>query len=269
MTNLDDTMLAQRFHALVYDVRDPSWEDVEHRAERVALPRVPGSETRRRRFVLAAAVAGTLVLAIPALGLPQRVAKLFEEGARAPMRTERLFSTLDRGAPAGLETHVIPGSARKALETVLPGAYEATLWLAPTRDGGYCELIEINDRRGNARGSAGPGCTGARAAPGFGMVVPGPVDRDGVVEGPLVIHGHTRERSAVSARILFEDGSNAVATLTWISEPIDAGFFVYGAPEAHWRKGALPTAAELLDAQGSVVGRWVALGLLQAMIERG
>jgi hypothetical protein len=266
-----EQMLSERFRSLAHDAVDPDWTEVQalastHRSMATGPPR----RGRARRYLLIAVVATiAFVVAVPALGVPQRVANLFEIGDRAPVHTERLFSTLDRGAPPGLETHVIPRTARKALTAALPEGATATLWLAPTSKGGYCELIDLFRADGVSRGGAGPACTGGDGEPGFGMIAPGPVSREGVLEGPLVVHGHIRDKAAVAARIRFENGTSADRPLTWISEPIDAGFFVFGAPRSNWRAGQLPLDAQFVDANGDAVGRRVEFGLLKVMAGQG
>jgi hypothetical protein len=272
MSETYDQMLVERFHLLARDAADPDWTEVQALAAALFSVK-PSSPPRRRRaqpyILIAAAVAIAFVLAVPALGLPQRIANLFESGERAPEHTEKLFSTLDRGAPPGLETHVIPGTARKAFTALLPEGATATLWLAPTSKGGYCEMIDLFRADGASRGGAGPGCTDRDGEPGFGMIAPGPVSRKGVLQGPLVVHGHAQDKEATAARIRFENGTSVRRPLTWISEPIDAGFFVFGVPPANWRSGQLPLDAQFVDANGNAVGRRVEFGLFTVMAGQG
>jgi hypothetical protein len=272
MSETHERMLSERFQLLAHDGADLDWLEVQALAARLGRSEVvPRRRPRRSRRYLLVAVAAAIafVVALPALGLPQRFANLFESGEPAPAHTERLFSTLDRGAPAGLETHVIPGTARKALTASLPEGATATLWLAPTRSGGYCELIDLFRADGVSRGGAGPGCTRRDGEPGLGMIAPGPVSRQGVLEGPLVVHGHAQDKQATAARIRFEDGTSVERPLTWISEPIDAGFFVFGVPPSNWRPGRLPLHAQFVDANGDAVGRRVEFGLLKFMTRLG
>jgi AcrR family transcriptional regulator len=266
-----EQMLLERFRSLARDAADPDWTEVQDLAStlRSGAAGAPPPGRARRSLLIAAVAAIAVVVAVPALGLPQRMVNLFESGERAPAKTERLFSTLDRGAPPGLETHVIPGTARKALTAALPEGATATLWLAPTSKGGYCELIDLFRADGVSRGGAGPGCSGGDGEPGFGMIAPGPVSREGVLEGPLVVHGHVRDKAAVAARIRFENGTSVDRPLTWISEPIDAGFFVFGVSPSNWRAGQLPLDAQFVDANGDAVGRRVELGLLKVMAGQG
>lgn len=244
----------------------PNWDDVLVRGGRSHA----GPRMRTRRLALVAAMAAIAsIIALPALGLPQKVVKLFTSGEPAPARTEILFSTLDRGAPPGLETRVIPGSARKAFDASLPEGATATLWLAPTADGGFCELIQLSGADGRLRGGAGPGCATRDTATGFGMIVPGPITPRGVAEGPLVVDGQATTEEAVAALIRFEDGTTAQAPLTWISQPIDAGFFVFGVPRSNWQAGHLPLEAQFVDSNGDAVGKPSQFGLQEVMRAQG
>ena len=54
---------------------------------------------------------------------------------------------------------------------------------------------------------------------------------------------------------LFSGGEPAPAPVTWVSAPIDAGFFVYELPKEHWQAGHRPTALVLEDADGNELAR--------------
>jgi hypothetical protein len=206
------------------------------------------------------------VIVAPALGVPQRLAKLFSSGEPAPPRTEQQFSTLDRGAPPGLETRVLPGTARKALEEQLAEGVRATLWVAPTARGGVCEMIEFVDARGRQRGGSGPGCDDRRGTTSYGLAI-SKLDGEGIAAGPAVVDGRATIDSAAAALIEFEDGTVAELPLTWISEPIDAGFFVYGIPLTHRKVGHLPSKVRFVDADGDPVGETHTLRLAEFIRE--
>ena len=53
----------------------------------------------------------------------------------------------------------------------------------------------------------------------------------------------------------FEDGSSSRIPTTWVSAPIDAGFFLYAVPAAHSAKGHCPEAVTLRDGDGAAVER--------------
>jgi hypothetical protein len=49
--------------------------------------------------------------------------------------------------------------------------------------------------------------------------------------------------------------------LTWVSQPIDVGFFVFGVPDANWTRGHLPVDVRFVDAEDETVGEPRQLGL--------
>jgi hypothetical protein len=228
--------------------------------------RTPGRRPRRRPLLpafvlLIAAAAVALLIAVPALGLPQKIVGLFTSGELAPPRTERLFAELDRGAPPGLETHVLPGTARKALDASLPEGGIATLWVAPTARNGFCALIEIVDAAGRSDGASGPGCNDRTQPTGLGLTIPGPITADGISRGPVVVNGYSVDHDARAAIMRFENGKSVQLPLTWISEPIDAGFVVYGVPPANWQLGRLPVEVRFVDREGETVAEPREFGL--------
>ncbi len=239
-----DDLLARVF-------RDPAASD-----ERVSPRR---RKRERQRSVPGLAVGAAVLLATfvvaPALGLPQEFIKLFSSGEPAPPRTALSFSTLDRGAPSGLKTGVIPGTARKAFDVDLPEGARATLWVAPTARGGFCEMVELIDGARRPRGASGPGCDDRTNVTGYGVTIPGPISRQGIERGPVVVTGYTNIDDANRAVIRFADDTELQIQLMWISEPIDAGFFVYGVPPANWEPLHLPSELRFLDADGEVIGK--------------
>lgn len=212
------------------------------------------SVNARRRVVVAIIVVAVVTVTAPALGLQHTITDWLR-AEKAPPATELAFSTLDEGAPPGLETGVIPGTARKAFDVALPEGARATLWLAPTAKGGFCMMLELVDFQGRKRGRAGPGCDDRPNAAGYGLTIPGPISRDGLIErGPVVIYGHVNIKAATKAIIRFEDGTATELPLTRISSPIDAGFFVYGVPATNWKPAHRPTQLRYVDQDGNGVG---------------
>lgn len=252
-----DEMLRERFSGVAYSAGHPDWDDVQDRVSaasglgRAATRRRP--RRHRRLGLIAAATLLAILAAAPALGLTDRVTNLFTDGELAPAQTELQFATLDAGAPAGLETHVLAGTARKALETPLPEGASAVLWVAPSADGGFCEMVELFADRGVPRGGGGPGCDSRANLTGTGLIAPGPISSTGVMHGPLVLHGHATVPEAVAVVIRYQDGDTTTVPLTWISEPIDAGFFVFGVPRANWTIGQLPIELRFINSDGDAV----------------
>jgi hypothetical protein len=265
----DEQLLQQRFAPLRIAAGEPDWADVGRRSHSFVTPSAtPLGRSRLRRPLVLALALGLVatVIVAPVRGVPQRLAKLFTSGEPAPPRTERQFSTLDRGAPAGLETRVLPGTARKALETQLPDGARATLWVAPTARGGVCEMIEFVDARGRQRGGSGPGCDDRRGTTTYGLAI-SKLDGEGIADGPAVVDGRATIESAAAALIEFEDGTVVELPLRWISEPIGAGFFVYGIPLTHRKLGHLPLKIRFVDADGDPVGETHTLRLAEFIRE--
>jgi hypothetical protein len=227
--------LGERFANLRHPPDDPDWLEVRRLARR--------GRRLRPRFALAVAVAAAAVVAAaPAFGLGGKLVRIFESGEPAPAPIERSFAALDADAPPGLATGVVASQTRKI---VLPG--NVSLWLAPTRRGGFCLFVE----------GGGGQCDAARALkfwPTFS--IGGDFSHQGVIEnGPVLIDGSTTLNDAASVEVQFEDGSSVTIPVVWVSAPIDAGVFGYQVPAAHLRVGARPTLLILRDANGNELRR--------------
>src|SRR5438445_10666783 len=175
---------------------------------------------QRRTYALAAAVAIAIlavVLATPAFGLQDHIVHLFaSNNQRPPELIQRYFRNLDV-VPGGGARGVIPGRARVAIEIRVPGYGRRTLWVAPTRNGGFCTTV---------------GCDRDRRMPFYStMVIARPTSRNSAprpgsshvhvfFEGDTLIHGAAR------VAVRFEDGSSERTPLGWVSRPIDAGVFL-------------------------------------------
>ena len=131
------------------------------------------------------------------------------------------------GAPAELAPGAIVSQTR-VITSVKMSDGTHTLYVSPTKQGGFC--FEWT-------GAAG-GCQQ------FG---PSPV---GITWGGNQIVGTAGSAYVSSVKIKFTDGTSAEPSITWISVPINAGFFLYDIP-------AGKTAAEVdgYDAGGTLVGR--------------
>jgi hypothetical protein len=214
----------------------------------------------RRRPLTLALAAGALVLAGivgvgAALGLYRDVLP-FELLAPAPAPVVRSFSGLDVAAPPGMAPGVIARETRKVVELRLSTGKNWILWVAPTRSGGFCMPS---------------GCDRDRVlafAPG--LTVPGPISPTGeILAPPVIFEGDTLIHGASTLRVEFEDGTSARAALVWVSAPIDAGFFVYEVPQAHWAAGHRPIALVLEDAEGNELARNTTIARGLAQIESG
>jgi hypothetical protein len=244
MTDRLESMLNESFVGLERSAGEPDWSEVRRRARRLAARRLAA------RIGTASTIAClAVVLATPAFGLRGRLVHLFTSGEPAPARVVKGFATLDVGAPPGMATGVIAGETREVMAVPLSTGYSAVLWVAPTHSGGFCEWLSTNGRESTA-GSGG--CDRdrlGRFAPG--LTIPGPVSGGGkILKPPVVIDGHALDDRAARVEIHFEDGAIASTPVVWVSAPINAGFFIYEVPQAHWDSGHRPSTFVLEDSSG-------------------
>jgi hypothetical protein len=243
-----EQFLSGNLSALHAAAAEPDWADVRRRARKLSR--------HRRARSLAAGLACAVVAvaaATPALGLRGQIVQLFGGGEPAPAPVVEDFSQIDVAAPEGMATGVIAGEARDVLEVPLSTGKNAVVWVAPTKSGGFCRFTSTE-----GRGSmGGGGCDRDRSLPfAPGMSIPGPVSPQGEIEAPPVIfHGDTLIHGATTLEIRFEDGESATAPITWVSSPIDAGFFVYEVPQAHWAQGHRASLLILKDASDHELAR--------------
>ena len=196
----------------------------------VGAPRLP---VRRSRVVtLAAGVVAVILIAAPALGLGLPPLD-FRHAEHAPAPVEHDFDTLGVGAPEGMDPGVIPGETRKVATFRLPSGGTRTLWVAPTRAGGLCDLFS----------NLGGGCDQLGTVPlsvSWGGGPPG--------DNILRVAGFVRDRWSSEVQIELDNGTLVTPHVVWVGEPIGAGFFLYEPPTG--RGVALVRA---LDADGNVV----------------
>lgn len=217
--------LAERLRALAPQDDDSDWLDVRRRARR-----------RRRGPVAIAAAAVVAALAVaPALGLHRTVLD-FLSGDPAPAEIQLDFEQMGIGAPHGMDPGVIPGQTRRVpLEG--DGA-EHWLWVAPTAAGGFCYLWE------NQVG----GCRAKREGGAVSVSWMGNQWMERISGSVISDKGERVE-------LRYADGTVANASVTWVSPPIDAGFFLVDVPEGHERPDTRLVEVVLLDGDSEVVGR--------------
>jgi len=128
------------------------WDDVLARAGASAEePRVGRSRMPRRRLLIAVAVAlAVAALAAPALALLlgwiDRRDVSFSRSRPAPNVVKKHFYDLGIGAPPRFAIGVRAGRAREVGKYRVRGEVRA-LWVAPTRDGGFCSTSARARRR--------------------------------------------------------------------------------------------------------------------------
>lgn len=248
MTLDSEQLLRERFSRVDFPVDDSDWGDVTRRADE----RNRGT----RLLLLAAVMLAVVAIAAPALGLTGKVVQLFETSEPAPAPVVEDFAELDVGAPKGMATGVIAEQTRKVVDIPIGEGMRAVLWVAPTRAGGFC-MTTGWARAGSSARQLGGGCDRDRVLPfsvGFGA--PGPISRTWrVLDGPVLYSGSVLVDDGRSVTFEFEDSERVNVQLVWVSDPIDAGFFVYSVPAEHRQEGHRPVAVTLEDRDGNVLAR--------------
>jgi hypothetical protein len=236
------------------DPDEKTQQRVRHRLTAAAAP--PPSLTAEKPAKLLRRPLSRRVLIAAAALLVAAGATAFSFGVHVPVidfwssskvnhgsRIYRDFKLLDVGAPPGMATGVLPGETRKV--ATIDGA---TLWVAPTKDGGFCTLFGHTggcDRTGTVPLSLT--FTAANVPPGRSPLTTPPE------EIASIVSGYVNGRWADALELRFTDGKRVRPPLVWVSKPIDAGFFYYRtSPEEREPGHALAAAVALTD-DGTVI----------------
>jgi hypothetical protein len=214
---------------------------------RPVLPALPADRQTQRQLPrtrllisLAVLLVGALLVA-PAFGFHVPGLDFFH-GEQAPPRVVHEFSQLGVGAPPGMDPNVIAGDTRK-VETVRVSGSVQTLWVAPTRAGGLC--YEWTD--------LGGGCDRHGTTPlGIGWSIGG--------GGADKISGHVSAAYVDHVEIRFADATTVTPEITWVSAPINAGFFRYVFSADQRRPGYEVRSVVAFDKDGNVVTEEAAPG---------
>jgi hypothetical protein len=221
-----ETELTTRFAELADRTDDSSWMEV------VARARAARRHRRRVPIAIAATLATAVVIASPATGVGGKVVRLFDRAEPPPQRIVKSY----RGM-----SDVQAGRAIKVLDVRVAPHVRRTLWVAPKKDGGFCD----------GPGSCYPADVRFDERLNLGVCLCGRVAQDGeILAPPVVLEGGTGNERAASLLLRFEDGESQSIPLVWVGEPVNAAFFLYGVPERHWQKGHLPTTLTMLAADG-------------------
>jgi hypothetical protein len=185
--------------------------------------------------VLAVAV----VVVAPALGLRLGWIDFFH-AEHAPPAVVKDFGSLSQGAPPGMDPGAIAGETRKVMTMSFSGR-QHSLFVAPTAAGGLC--FEWTQDMGGCDRNGDVPLAVSWGAPAVDSGPPSTPKDFGMVEG----HVHAPWVDGVEIRL--SDGSTAQPELTWVSPPIDAGFFVYQAPKGLTIRSVVATKdGEAVDA---------------------
>jgi hypothetical protein len=233
-------LLEQRFAALADHEDDSDWAAIQR---------------RRRRPAAVVLAVGVLVLATIGVGagfaLYDDVLPFGSQPA-APTPVVRDFQTLFGGqfAPPGMDPHVLAGEARR-VATYGNGRHRYVLYLAPTKTGDFCE--SFTHLFGGCRQTRTPGAPDS----GIGEVNPFAIGEFGEMSarGAIMLAGDLLLPPGTTLTVELADGTSAEIPVTFVSPPIDAGFFLYPVPAEHIRLGHDPTYLTARDPDGHVVSR--------------
>jgi hypothetical protein len=215
------------------DGRRADWNDVLRRAGLVSN-RKPVRVRRRSTLALAGAIVVGLAIAVPASGLPHDIINWFS-APTAPEPTQKSFQSLDIGAPAGMAPGV-SGSARSVMDARIEGK-DVHLWVAPTRGGGFC--LELEDYGG--------GCDRDRQLPINWTI------GEHTAKSLAVISGDVLSPQVNHLEVRFASGQSVSIPVVYVSEPINASFFIYRLPAGGPQTGDWPATLQAVRDDGSVI----------------
>jgi len=243
MNETIDQLIQARFDRVADPTDGRDWSDILARAGSVEVVR---RRPRPARVLVAAAAVLALASTAVAFGWPGAVIDFFN-APPAPESVAQFFETFNQAVPRGGPKNATVGEAREVMTAMFDansftGTHqtEHTLYVAPRSDGGFCFIW--TDAGGGCADpfdpSAGPSGPGGRFGASWyeGDYA---TATDGYVRNPV----HT-----VEAR--FADGTSVALPITWVSAPIDAGFFVYAVPPEHLTTSNALATVVALDANG-------------------
>lgn len=204
---------------------DGDWNEVRRRARR--------ARRRRRASVLLALVGAVAVVVASAYAFGHPIVD-FGTAPKGPPKVVDDFGSLEVGAPAGMAPGVLPEEARRITAVRVDGK-EHVLWVAPTKQGGFCE----------AWSQFVGGCRADRHDQ-FAKHIDISGNQD-------VFAGSFFQESGSRLELEYADGTTAEIPFVWVTAPIDAGFYLYRVPDAHRIDGHRPKTIRLFDDGGKVV----------------
>ena len=250
---------------------EPAWEDVLARAELLAassatngdvigpslvsrVERVSGLPGRVRRpfglrgLLLAVLGLLTLVVVVAAaayvLGHPVIDFGNAQKGSRTVVDD---FGSLQVGAPSpAMAPGVLPNQAR-AITAVRIDGKAHTLYVAPTKKGGFC--YQWSHLMGGCRADRHDKFASHIDAGGMA----GP-------HGMTVLNGSFFQAAGERLEVEYADGQKSDIPFVWVTAPINAGFYLYRVPDAHRHAGHEPVSITLYGASNRVLDRERILG---------
>jgi hypothetical protein len=253
---MSEQMMAELLDRVVpVELGRPDWDDVRARAnlrdQRDARPR-RRTFRRPRYIVLAAALALAVLLVTPAFGVRDLLVDLvtredqdFGGASIAPTVVQRNFHEMTAGAPEGMDPQVLPLQTRLVAQIRYEGR-ERNLWVAPTARGGFC--FQIENGHGGCQRNGGylpPIATTIAAFQKPGSETTEIRNVGGTVTDPRI----------TTLLVEFGDGLRVPVRFTYVSAPIEAGFFSYDVPRNRSIGKLRPVAVVGLNGDGEDVWR--------------
>jgi hypothetical protein len=147
---------------------------------------------------------------------------------------------MEVAAPRGLAPGVRPHEARRITSVRFDGKAH-TLYVAPTKSGGYCYVWT----------DLGGGCRARHDRIAKSVYTGGEVGPNGLT----VLETSFLQSAGERLVMRFRDGPTADVPFVWVSAPIAAGFFSYDIPAAHWNARHRLVSVTLYAAGGRRLGR--------------
>jgi hypothetical protein len=228
-------MALPHFRELPSDARD------EQRARVLAAVQ----PSRRRRVVLAVAVALAVLAAAPTLAFQRELVDFWSaEPAPGPVQLDfdrlRQSSVDARGRGYSGPAWTPVGTGREVLATTVDGKRES-LWVVQAGEGGFC-LRWVTFGTCHVPGDG----TEAMKIGGGGLAT----DHG---EGSAWVVGRVIAPEIHAIELVYEDGERAKVPFVWVSPPIDAGFYAFGVPAEHQVPGRLAGVLVGVDEDGNEV----------------
>ncbi len=225
---------------------DRDWADVLGRVRASGGQPSRWSWRRRHRVLVVALALFLLAVGVAvAVDVIGRKNVFFRSSRPAPNIVKKTFLDLGIGAPPQLAPQAIAGQAREVGTFPIHGR-KRRLWVAPTRRGGYCYLFEHNS--GGCRRDGGE--LGRRLGVSW-------METDPNRRLPIAtwIVGDITAPDADRLTVEYADGSSHDIPFVWVSNPIQAGFFVYDIPRSHWRPESRVERVVLRSRSGGVLDK--------------
>jgi hypothetical protein len=161
----------------------------------------------------------------------------FSSAPKGPAKVVNDFGSLEVGAPEGMAPGVLPHEARRITSVTIDGKAHV-LWVAPTKQGGFCE--QWSDSFGGCRANRHD-----RFADRIDVTYGG--------AGPDFLGGSFFQSAADNLELAYADGTTEEIPFVWVTAPIDAGFYLFRVPDAHRVDGHRPAEMRLYDARGKLL----------------